>query len=155
VAWVSRRQATLTAGTSGSTSLNRNHVSYQYRRNGVKKNSLRCPLSTHPATVHAMQRSSADTSLTAVACTTAIWLGRHGFYRHPPDLIIPSFLSHLHLKIMPDSVKECVKSKTAFSMDLPGNHVSILNTIKKKRIWWTLDIHLLPLVSLLYFLSFL
>ncbi|KAF8482545.1 MFS general substrate transporter [Russula ochroleuca] len=102
-----------------------------------------------------MQRSSADTSLTAVACTTAIWLGRHGFYRHPPDLIIPSFLSHLHLKIMPDSVKECVKSKTAFSMDLPGNHVSILNTIKKKRIWWTLDIHLLPLVSLLYFLSFL
>ena len=56
---------------------------------------------------------------------------------------------------MPASDSNIEERPKAFPMDLPGNHVSIFDTIEKKRIWRTLDIHLLPCVSLLYLLSFL
>ena len=44
---------------------------------------------------------------------------------------------------------------SSFSMEFQGNSISISDTFEKKRIWRTLDIHLLPHVSLLYLLSFL
>jgi hypothetical protein len=53
------------------------------------------------------------------------------------------------------STEERLKSGIAFPMDFRGNRVSLFDTIEKKRIWRTLDTHLLPFVSLLYLLSFL
>lgn len=56
---------------------------------------------------------------------------------------------------MPTSTEERLKSGITFPMDSRGNRVSIFDTIEEKRIWRTLDTHLLPFVSLLYLLSFL
>jgi len=56
---------------------------------------------------------------------------------------------------MSDSIEEQLKDRIAFPMDFRGNRVSIVGTKEKKRIWRTLDIYLLPFLSLLYLLSFL
>jgi hypothetical protein len=39
--------------------------------------------------------------------------------------------------------------------DSREEHGLNVENVKKRRIWWTLDIHILPLVTLLYLLSFL
>jgi hypothetical protein len=56
-----------------------------------------------------------------------------------------------------DSIEERLRSKTRMSTDLRlgGDRVSMYGITEAKRIWWTLDIHLLPFVSLLYLMSFL
>jgi hypothetical protein len=56
---------------------------------------------------------------------------------------------------MPASTEERLKGGITFPMDSRGSRVSTFNTVEKKRIWRTLDTHLLPFVSLLYLLSFL
>lgn len=53
------------------------------------------------------------------------------------------------------SNEEGLKSGIAFPMDFRDNRVSIFDTVEKKRIWRSLDTHILPYVSLLYLLSFL
>jgi hypothetical protein len=50
------------------------------------------------------------------------------------------------------TVERLRKSRTTLPMDLP-NSVSMYGTTEAKRIRWTLDLHLLPFVFLLYLLS--
>jgi len=51
-------------------------------------------------------------------------------------------------------LKEELKDGGAWSADSKEDKIAIAEDVSK-RIWRTLDIHLLPLVSLLYLLSFL
>jgi hypothetical protein len=57
---------------------------------------------------------------------------------------------------MPASdIEERPKSGIVFPMEFQGNRVSTFDAVEKKRIWRTLDIHILPWVTLLHLMSFL
>jgi hypothetical protein len=48
------------------------------------------------------------------------------------------------------NIEQHFRRGIAFPMDFRGNRGSIFDTIEEKRIWRTLDAHLLPIASLLY-----
>ena len=56
---------------------------------------------------------------------------------------------------MPSSIKEEPKSGGVLNVDPQEESFSTVGDVEMKRIWRKLDIHLLPLVTLLYLLSFL
>ena len=56
---------------------------------------------------------------------------------------------------MPEHIEEELKVGGALSTSSQEDDVSMLDDVAKSRIWQTLDIRLLPLVSLLFLMSFL
>ena len=56
---------------------------------------------------------------------------------------------------MPEPTKEGVESGGVLSTFSKDDSVPVIENVEKGRIWRTLDIHLLPFVSLLYLMSFL
>ena len=56
---------------------------------------------------------------------------------------------------MAESTNEELKNEGVLSISSREGNDSVFYDVGKRRIWRTLDFHLLPLVSLLYLMSFL
>jgi hypothetical protein len=72
--------------------------------------------------------------------------------------LLYSYFQRFHLpsiQIMPGSVKEELEAGHVLSVNCQEEPLSKVGNVENSPIWRKLDIHLLPLVTLLYLLSFL
>jgi hypothetical protein len=70
-------------------------------------------------------------------------------------LLLRRFAAAPHTQKMAESTKEESKGDGVLSTSWRKGDVFVFDDVEKRPIWRTLDIHLLPFVSLLYLMSFL